>query len=548
MFTCPCSSFCFVCSTASIFNLVLLSLDRYWAVVYPLRYLQKRTCQRAVIFILIVWFISLLWAPAIVFWSHIFPEYSDIIGQHECDTAFRSNKLFKTLTALINFYFPLLTMIIVSCRTMVAIHSRSKMKFGRRLSSATQKQMKRELSIKPRARKESSNKFKSNNTKSSPLSSTPIRNPLDLTVPDCRTTCNKINDNVIPTDQSNHYYFSPCQPYNATNSGSLRELQTTSMKKSLSSLRKRFSFAQMKPFSMIFLPTDNTKENKECKTRNSFRKTSDSIKSSPSVSNSMKLLAITSSNQHSDKYLSSSLQRTTTKQLTAIQRSIPKTISLESTFSDEYLETMSVSPAERQQVSKSIEEINKYVKQALSSNNISSYRLFRMKPETSNHSLPRNSYSEVTITPATENDSITAPTNNGLMDSLTNNTVKTNIFSFFNILINPSRSSSLQKELKAARQLGILVGVFTISWSPYFILFLVVAWCNRCIPDSIFIASIWLGYLNSSLNPVIYPLCNAHFRRVFQKICYCKQEKTKLPNIDALRELQALHGMRRQRR
>ena len=151
------------------------------------------------------------------------------------------------------------------------------------------------------------------------------------------------------------------------------------------------------------------------------------------------------------------------------------------------------------------------------------------------------------ITPATENDSITAPTNNAFIDSLTNNTVKTNVFSFFNILINPSRSRSLQRELKAARQLGMLVGVFTISWLPYFILFLIVAWCNSCVSDNIFTASIWLGYLNSSLNPLIYPLCNTHFRRAFQKLCYCKQERTKLPNINALSELQALHGMRRQR-
>ena len=369
--------FSFICSTASIFNLVLLSLDRYWAVVYPLRYLQKRTCQRAVIFILIVWFISLLWAPAIIFWSHIFPQYSDIIDQHECDTSFRSNKLFKTLTALVNFYFPLLTMIIVSCRTMAAIHSRSKMEFGRRLSSATQKEMKRELSVKLRSRKGTPREFKFNNTKTSSLSPTIMSNPLDLSVPNCRIVSNKINDNIMPTNESNHHYFPTYQTYNAINNDSLL------MKESHSSLRKRFSFAQMKPFSMIFLSTNNASENKECKSQNLFKKTLDnqnSIQSSSNVSNNMKLSTITNSNQHSDKYLPSSLHRTTTKQLTpilyrsAVQRSISRTISSESNFSDEYFETMFISPTERQQVSKSIEKINTCVKKKTTSflNNISS--------------------------------------------------------------------------------------------------------------------------------------------------------------------------------
>lgn len=134
--------FCF--STASIFNLVLLSLDRYWAVVYPLVYLQTRSRKRAIYFLLFIWFLSSLWAPAIIFWSYFHPESSDIVAPNECDTSFRSNKLFKTLTALVNFYLPLLTMILISCRIMIAIRSRSTMEFGRRISSTIQKQRRKD--------------------------------------------------------------------------------------------------------------------------------------------------------------------------------------------------------------------------------------------------------------------------------------------------------------------------------------------------------------------------------------------------------------------
>jgi len=158
-------------------------------------------------------------------------------------------------------------------------------------------------------------------------------------------------------------------------------------------------------------------------------------------------------------------------------------------------------------------------------------------------------YLKVPLKSGTNDSTITSidksPPNEIVVNPLT---TRMTFSTFLSNLINPSRSSSLQKELKAARQLGILVGVFTVSWLPYFILFLVVAWCSHCVSNSIFTASIWLGYLNSTVNPLIYPLCNVHFRRAFQKICHCKHAKTKLPNLSALRDLHALHSMRRRRR
>lgn len=121
-------------------------------------------------------------------------------------------------------------------------------------------------------------------------------------------------------------------------------------------------------------------------------------------------------------------------------------------------------------------------------------------------------------------------------------TSRNNLLTFFDYIINPSLSSSLQKELKAARQLGLLVGVFTVCWLPYFILFLVVAWCEDCVSQTIFSTSIWLGYLNSTLNPLIYPLCNVHFRQAFKKMILCQHSQSKAPNFTHLRELRPIHS------
>ncbi|CAF3991612.1 unnamed protein product [Rotaria sp. Silwood2] len=526
----------YVASTASIFNLVLLSLDRYWAVVYPLRYLRKRTRRRATGFILIVWFIASLWAPAVIFWSYIAPQHSDIIKSNECDTAFRSNKTFKTLTALVNFYFPLLTMIIVSCRIMVAIRSRSQMEYGRRLSSATQKQMRLDHTYKipSSLHDEDQPNFKFNNTSRPLLPPTIVTNPFDASIPDYQSISNTINNNVTLTAEPGQCFCSTCQRYNGNDNESLWEVQQTPIGESSSSPPKHFSYAQIKPLSRIFSPKKLTKEKKSHKSLDLCKTTFDNddtqIRNSLSESNDMKYSMIMYSNEHSQKHLSPIVKKTLSLNKTLIKQPKSRTSSVASSFSDECFEKLYINSTEDQQISQPIEDMT-----------------IQKTKTTSDQSQPINSSPKLATTTVAGNDSITTIIHDSSKTSPTHHTTKMS-FSFFNTLLNPSRANALQKELKAARQLGMLVGVFTVSWLPYFILFLVVAWCNHCVSDTIFTASIWLGYLNSTFNPLIYPLCNAHFRRAFQKICYCTHEKTKLPNLNALRELQALHTMRQKRR
>ena len=79
-------------------------------------------------------------------------------------------------------------------------------------------------------------------------------------------------------------------------------------------------------------------------------------------------------------------------------------------------------------------------------------------------------------------------------------------------------SAALAREIKAARQLGVIMGAFTICFCPYFVLFMVVAFCDGCVSASLMTAMTWIGYMNSTLNPVLYPACNHHFRRKFRKM------------------------------
>lgn len=82
---------------------------------------------------------------------------------------------------------------------------------------------------------------------------------------------------------------------------------------------------------------------------------------------------------------------------------------------------------------------------------------------------------------------------------------------------------SLSKERRAAKTLGIIMGVFVLCWLPFFLMYVILPFCARCRASQRVINFItWLGYFNSCLNPIIYTIFNIDFRRAFQKILNIK--------------------------
>ena len=61
------------------------------------------------------------------------------------------------------------------------------------------------------------------------------------------------------------------------------------------------------------------------------------------------------------------------------------------------------------------------------------------------------------------------------------------------------------------------MGAFILCWMPYFTLFMVVAYYGE-VNNALFTTAIWFGYFNSALNPILYPLCNANFKRAFKRM------------------------------
>uniref|UniRef100_A0A8B9BBT9 Histamine H3 receptor n=1 Tax=Anser brachyrhynchus TaxID=132585 RepID=A0A8B9BBT9_9AVES len=84
----------------------------------------------------------------------------------------------------------------------------------------------------------------------------------------------------------------------------------------------------------------------------------------------------------------------------------------------------------------------------------------------------------------------------------------------------------LSRDKRVAKSLAIIVGIFGICWAPYTLLMIIRAGCHgHCISDYWYETSFWLLWINSAVNPVLYPLCHYSFRRAFIKLLCPKKLK-----------------------
>ncbi|CAH8547697.1 unnamed protein product [Heterobilharzia americana] len=82
------------------------------------------------------------------------------------------------------------------------------------------------------------------------------------------------------------------------------------------------------------------------------------------------------------------------------------------------------------------------------------------------------------------------------------------------------------REQKAAKTLGIVMGLFILCWLPFFVCNVVTAINPYSINKNetfkqIIIIVTWLGYINSCINPIIYAHSMNEFRRAFKRLLCC---------------------------
>lgn len=104
----------------------------------------------------------------------------------------------------------------------------------------------------------------------------------------------------------------------------------------------------------------------------------------------------------------------------------------------------------------------------------------------------------------------------------------------------------LQKEIRAAKSLSIIVGLFAVCWLPVHILnCLTLFYRELKKPDIVMYVAIILSHANSAVNPIIYAYRIQDFRSTFRKILaqnfLCRREEQYLSSNGSRRNRDQIH-------
>ncbi|KAF7206065.1 histamine receptor H2b [Nothobranchius furzeri] len=82
-----------------------------------------------------------------------------------------------------------------------------------------------------------------------------------------------------------------------------------------------------------------------------------------------------------------------------------------------------------------------------------------------------------------------------------------------------SATATLAREHKATVTLAAVLGAFIICWFPYFTFFTCMGIKEKTNPpNTLHSVVLWLGYFNSTLNPILYPAFNRDFRQAYGEL------------------------------
>ncbi|XP_034022087.1 histamine H1 receptor [Thalassophryne amazonica] len=412
----------YVASTASIFSLFILCLDRYRSVRQPLKYLKYRTRGKASVMISGAWLLSMMWIIPILGWRTF--THVDLKPEEEnkCDTDFRFVTWFKVITAVFNFYVPSILMLWFYTHIYLAVrqHLRD-----------------RERIIHPN---DSFAEHKNEQNAQTPEINESKSPKRDCNVPLKESKKQRLLDqNTL--DQT--YSLEDTDKSKIAASGCLRKNKKCQQTLLFVTTTKRLRLAHKARRCSL------SPEEKQTDTEIPMRRSS--------VPNDL-----ICTNRNNDNKLQASLNE--------CHITVPNLVR---------------DTRDTNQIS----DVQQYT--SVLCNNCNS-----------SHTLPWIEERVEDVQNDTDNEG--------------------NLKQSWQRFIGHSRqrfqSLRINKEHKAAKQLGFIITAFLLCWIPYFIAFMVMAFCRECVHHDLHMFTIWLGYINSTLNPFIYPLCNGNFKRVFRNI------------------------------
>ncbi|NXL59237.1 HRH1 protein, partial [Chordeiles acutipennis] len=382
----------YVASTASIFNLFILCIDRYRSVQQPLKYLKYRTKMRASLMIWGVWLLSFMWVIPILGW-HVFANNGKrTVKENKCETEFSEVTWFKVLTAIVNFYLPSIIMLWFYYKIFRAVRKHCQ---HRELTNGSYCSFSEKTSIHHSKMKDKQNIC------------------LEKQI---------LDENTRPKDKQS----SP-QPKNTE-----AELHFSNPDKSSKAAFVSKSNRKVLKWSCFPLTT---------------------AQSEPGLDKAgEKSMHVTKEKENEEEACS--------------QDSDLSDASDNQTFTDEVPNT---------------EHSNSNAERACSPQEKTGNRDFRGLTYLRKTWRNLHTHSKRHI--------------QGLHGN---------------------------RERKAAKQLGVIMAAFMLCWIPYFVLFMVIAFKGHEQFSKLHMFTIWLGYVNSTLNPFLYPLCNQNFKKTFKKILHIR--------------------------
>ncbi|XP_023145540.1 muscarinic acetylcholine receptor M3 [Amphiprion ocellaris] len=462
----------YVASNASVMNLLVISFDRYFSITRPLTYRAKRTTKRAGIMIGLAWFVSLvLWAPAILLWKYIKGERT--VPPDECYIQFLSEPIITFCTAMAAFYLPVTIMSVLYWRIYKETQNRSKELAGLQGSGA---------------RGGTGEKGQNNGGERA--------------------------DFVRQTGSSRS-----CSSYELTR------------------LSKRKSTCQELVGRFHCWP--RVRSWRPGSTRQGDGDPDQS--SSDSWNNNDAAISLDQSGSSEDEDCGGKEMISQSHAIFSIVLSLP---GIKAAVNSQLTSCEDLDAASEEDPLRGAE----YNRDSLSS--VTTNTTATLTPEGANNS--ENSYhqrfcsrkiqSMSTIQAATNQASLDGTSTATATDSTTTSTATKSPsvpLSFKEAAmakrfaarartqITKRKRMSLVKEKKAAQTLSAILLAFIITWTPYNIMVLINAFCKVCIPETLWAVGYWLCYVNSTVNPMCYALCNKTFRTTFKMILLCRWDQKK---------------------
>lgn len=79
----------------------------------------------------------------------------------------------------------------------------------------------------------------------------------------------------------------------------------------------------------------------------------------------------------------------------------------------------------------------------------------------------------------------------------------------------------LQQETKAAKTLGIVMGCFCVCWFPFILINTADPFLDFTLPNLAKLVAMWLGYLNSTMNPILFYVFSRQFKMAYKQLFMC---------------------------